>query len=156
MTPEEKSRFPSIFLAALAAIVLAVAALLLLTRNPKSAGTEAARLPMGPAEQAYRVNVRIFDLRMSRAANFLNQEVTFLFGSVANEGSRSIRDMEVTVEFFDSFNQVVLRDSQHLWSPRASALRPGEVRQFQLGFEHMPADWNHQYPSLRVTGLLLD
>ncbi len=156
MTQEEKSRFPATFLAGLAAVVLALAATLLLTRNPKTAGTTADRLPMGSAEQAYARNVRFVDLRMSRAANFLNQQVTFLFGSLSNEGTRSIRDIEVTVEFLDSFNRVVLRERQRLWSSRAGPLRPGDVRQFQLGFEHIPADWNHQYPSIRVTGLLLE
>ncbi len=156
MTQEEKSRLAATFLAGLAGIVLAVAAMLLLTRNSKTAGTTADRLPMGSAEQSYARKIRFLDLRMSRAANFLNQEVTFLFGSVSNEGTRSIQDIEVTVEFLDRFNRVVLRERQRLWSPRAGPLRPGEVRQFQLGFEHMPADWNHQYPSIRVTGLLLE
>jgi hypothetical protein len=93
--------------------------------------------------------------KVARAANFLNQEVTFVFGTVLNNGPRPIRQIEITLEFRDPFNQVVLRDMQRLFSPTAVSLAPNERRDFQLGYETLPAQWNQAYPTIRITGLQL-
>ncbi len=157
MNQEEKSRIPAAFLAGLGVVLLALGGVFLLSRSSRPAAPVAAeQLPMGEAEQVYAKQIRFSGLQMSRAANFLNQEVTFVFGSVSNEGARAIREIEVTIEFRDVFNQVVLRDNRRVLGPRATPLGAGQRRDFQFGFEHVPADWNHQYPSIRVSGLLLD
>lgn len=157
MRGEEKSGFPLAFLAGAAIVLLLLGGVYLLTRPASSGGSQAPpRLPMGALEQAYAHNIRFLDLKMSRAANFLNQEITFLFGVVANDGDRSIRDMEVTVEFRDQLNQVVLRETHRPLVARAAPLPPGQRREFELTFEHVPIDWNRQYPTIRVKGLVLE
>ncbi len=157
MIQQKKSRIPGPFLAGIVVVVLLVGGFVLLTRHTQPAESAAEqRRPMTATEQAYAKQIRFLDLKMSRAANFLNQEVTFVFGSVANDGARVIREVEVTVEFRDPFNQVVLRDTRPVLGPRTLPLAPGQRREFQFGFEHVPADWNRRYPSIRITGLLLD
>ena len=157
MIQEEKSRFSAAILAGGVAVLLLLGGIFWLTRNSGSPGPAAERrLPMAATEQAYAKQMRFVDPQMTRVANFLNQEVTIVFGSVVNDGPRAIREMEVTLEFHDIFNQVVLRDTRRLFGARALPLGPGQRREFQFNFEHVPADWNHQYPTLRVTGLLLD
>ncbi len=111
---------------------------------------------MGAAERAYAGQIHFQDQRMSRAANFLNQEVTFLFGTISNDGARAIREIEVSVEFRDQFNQVVLRDTRRLLGPRAAPVGARQRREYQVGFEHVPNDWNRQYPTFRIGGLLLE
>jgi hypothetical protein len=93
---------------------------------------------------------------MSRAANFLNQEVTYLSGTVANQGDRGVREIEVTIEFRDTLNQVVLRDARRLLGKVGGRLAPGERRDFRIAFDHVPADWNVQMPSVRIGGLELE
>lgn len=115
-----------------------------------------APLPMGATEQAYAGQIEFSGVQMSRAENFLGQEVTYLFCVVTNRGDRTVRQMEIAVEFRDAFQQVVLRDTRRVIGPRASPLRPGVSRELQLSWEHIPAYWNHQYPSIRITGLLLE
>ena len=157
MIQEDKSRTPAPFVAGIVVVGLLLGVVVLLMRHTRP--TESAveeHLPMTATEQAYARQIRFFDLRMSRAANFLNQEVTFVFGMAANDGSRTVRDIEATIEFHDLFNQVILRDTRRVLGPRTAPLGPGQHREFQFGFEHVPADWNHQYPSIRVTGLLLE
>lgn len=157
MQEEKSSGFPVAFLAGAGIMALLLGGLYFWTQP---SGTEAPhappRLPMGAAEQAYAARIQFLEIKMSRAANFLNQEVTFLFGTVSNEGNRTLRDMEVTVEFRDLLNQLVLRETQRLFGARPAPLPGGQRREFQLTFERVPADWNRQYPSLRITGLLLD
>lgn len=157
MTQEEKSSFTPAFLVGLAVVLLLFGGLFLLTRHARSVQpAPRQRLPMTATEQAYAKHIRFLDPQMNRVANFLNQEVTIIFGSVANDGSRTISEMEVTLEFHDLFNQVVLRDTRRLFGWRAAPLGPGQRQDFQFNFEHIPADWNRQYPTLRVTGLLLE
>ena len=157
MIQEDKSRIPGAFLAGLVVVLLLLGGLLLLTRGTKVAGPAAEPpLRFTSTEQAYASHIHFSDFKMTRAANFLDQEVTFLFGTVSNDGPRTIREIEVTIEFRDVFNQVVLRDPRRILGPRSAPLAPGQRREFQIGFEHIPADWNRQLPSIRVTALLLE
>src|SRR5271165_4958142 len=47
-------------------------------------------LKMTPAEQAYLKNIRVEKIALSRAENFLHQEVTTLSGEVVNDGPERI------------------------------------------------------------------
>jgi len=154
---EEKSNFPAALLAGSVVVLLSLGGVYLLTRNTKpSTSRVEEHLRLGPAEQAYTEHIHLRDLQMGRAANFLNQEVTFVFGALSNDGARAIRDIEVTVEFRDLLNQVVLRETRRPLGRPAVPLPGGRGREFQLSFEHVPMDWNRQYPTLRVTGLVLE
>jgi hypothetical protein len=118
--------------------------------------------PMGAEEQAYRDQVEISNLELSRWANFLGQEVTYLDGVVTNHGQHNLVALELTVEFTDPYGQVVLRETIRPIGDRLSplgapqgALPPRQSRTFRAGFEHMPADWNQGTPRIRISGLLL-
>ena len=151
---EERSRLPVAFLVGIVIVALLVGAAVLYSRYSAPAETDLDKpLPMGPAEHAYAEQIHFLEPKMSRAANFLNQEVTFVFGTVENGGNRKVKQIEITLEFHDPFNQVVLRDVQRLFLPSATPMLPGQQRDFQVGYEHLPAQWNNGYPSIRVTGL---
>ena len=153
---DEKSRAPMVLLVGIAAALALIGVIYLVGRlTPAPAKVVEQPLPMGPAEQAYAQNIQFLEPKVARAANFLNQEVTFVFGTVLNNGPRAIRQIEVTLEFHDVFNQVVLRDKQRLFSPTAVPLSPNDRRDFQLGYETLPAQWNQAYPTIRITGLQL-
>ena len=157
MTEESKSRAPIVlFVGALAMLVLIAGFYLLNRVVPAPARPVVQPLPMGPAEESYGKQIVFLEPKVARAANFLNQEITFVFGAVLNNGSRNIRQIEVTLEFHDVFNQVVLRDKQRLFGAAAIPLGPQKQRDFQLGYETMPAQWNQAYPTVRITGLALE
>jgi hypothetical protein len=92
---------------------------------------------------------------MAHSTNFLNQEFTFVAGSIVNSGDRALVGLQVVIEFHDQFNQTVLRDSEIILPPTALPLPAGQTRDFQVILERIPSDWNRQYPSIRVTGLVL-
>ena len=129
----------------------------LLTRLLGSNGpATAVKLPFGAAEQAYAERIHFSDLHMSRSTNMIKQEFTYVTGIMSNDGDRNIHAMEVTVEFHDAMNQVILRDSQFVIAPQGDPpLNAGLSREFQVTLEHVPAEWNQEYPSIRVTGLNL-
>lgn len=154
MTNESKSDFPIAFLVGAAIVALMVGSVFFLTRNAKP-GPSVVALPMGTQEQSYAAKIRFADFQMGRAQNLLNQESTYIGGSVANEGDRAVRDIEVTVEFHDAMNQVVLRETRRLMGSYGVPLPARASREFQFTFDHVPPDWNVQVPTIRVTGLLL-
>jgi hypothetical protein len=119
----------------------------------KSVAGQPASLPFGAAEQAYAAQIHFSALRLTQASNMLNQEFTYVVGTVSNSGNRAVRAIEVTVEFHDLVNQLVLRDTVRVFPPGTPPLSPTHERDFQLTFEHVPAGWNHQPPAIRVTGL---
>ncbi|MGC1415101.1 MAG: FxLYD domain-containing protein [Candidatus Acidiferrum sp.] len=139
--------------AATIAIALAIVMWPSSGRNPGSLPRE-TQLPFGSAEQAYAPNLHIDDLALSRAENFLNQEVTNLAGRVTNAGNLPLSNVELTVEFSDEFGQVVLRESRAVFTAQAPQLAPGEHRNFEISFEHIPTSWNIQQPTVRVSGIL--
>lgn len=114
-------------------------------------------LTMGAAEQDYvpHIEFEAQAQQVARATNFLSQEVTFVFGTVKNNGPRPIRQIEITLEFHDVFKQVVLRDKERLFSPDAIPLESDHMRDFQITYETMPAQWDQAYPAIRITGLNL-
>jgi hypothetical protein len=153
---EPKSRAPIILGVGAVAALLVIAGIYLVghftpATTPVAAPEKA--LPMGPAEQAYAQQIHFSSPTMGRAANFLNQEVTFIFGTVSNDGPRAIRQIEITVEFRDPFNQVVLRDTQRLFNPAAGPLAPNDHQDFQLSYETLPATWAQTYPTIHISGL---
>jgi hypothetical protein len=137
-------------------LVLASIAVLLVQHSHRSAANAVQHLPFGPEEQTYAPRIHILDLRMARASNFLDQEITYVAGTLANDGVSTIRDAELTVEFHDSSGHVVLRESRNVVGSRGSAITGGQRRDFQFSLESVPNTWNQQYPAVRITGLALE
>jgi hypothetical protein len=154
---EDRSRLP-IALAAGAAVVLVLfGGLLLVSRTMRTHGPAAVEtLPFGAAEQAYAQRIHFTNMQMARATNFLNQEFTYVAGTISNDGTRTLRRLQVTLEFHDPLNQVVLRETQLLITSPARPLDGGQRRDFQVTLEHVPVTWDQQYPSIRVSGVVLE
>ena len=110
---------------------------------------------MSDAEKDYATNVRVENLAMSRAENFLHQEVTILNAEVVNGGPQAIATLELSVEFSDEMNQVVLREARAVLGTPPAVLASGERRSFEISFDHVPPSWNMQLPAVRVTSLQL-
>jgi hypothetical protein len=111
----------------------------------------------------YATNLKLSDLKMSAAENFVGASVTYLDGSVSNTGDKIVTHALVHVSFKDSLGQLVQAEDAPLRVLRttgpypeavdlnAAPLAPGQSRPFRLTFEHVTADWNHEYPQLQVT-----
>jgi hypothetical protein len=97
--------------------------------------------------------IRLENISLSRAENFLHQEVTTISGEIVNGGDRQIHGIELTIEFFDEMNQIALRETRSVLAPGAAPLAPGERRSFEVSFEHISSSWNMQPPVTRITGL---
>jgi len=115
------------------------------------------------APHPYAANVKLSDLKMSAAENFVGASVTYLDGTVANSGNKTVTHVMVHLAFKDSLGQVAQAEDLPLHvlqtgGPYPDAvdlsslpLAPGQSRKFRLTFEHVTADWNREYPELQVT-----
>jgi hypothetical protein len=153
----DRSGFPAAFAIGAVIVLLLVAGLVLVTRSIQPhRTTAAATLPFGTEEQNYAADIHFQDVAFSQSSNLLNQEFTYATGKISNDGSRAVRGLEITLEFHDQFSQVILRETQRAVELTAAPLPPGQQRDFQITIEqHIPSTWNQQYPSIRVTGLVL-
>jgi hypothetical protein len=137
-----------------ALVVVVVAVLVLLSR-----GT-----PKGPAPpHPYAANLKLSDLKMSAAQNFVGASVTYIDGTVTNTGDQTVVHAMVHVNFKNSMDQVAQAEDVALRVlqttgpyPDAvdlstSPLAPRQSKPFRLTFEHISADWNQAYPELQVT-----
>jgi hypothetical protein len=143
---EQKSSRRTVVLSGLVAALVVGCFLLVFAPFHKNKGRGALNpdVPMSSAEQAYLKKIDIANLTASRAENFLHQEVTTLNGEVLNGGDQFVADIRVTFDFTDDMNQIVLRETREILASTDAALAPGEKRNFEISFEHVPPSWNVQ------------
>src|SRR3989440_8955609 len=145
--PPQRGQFSFALFVAGAAVVIVLSAVYLWPgRQSPSRGTQETHPPFGPAERAYAPKIHFENLGLSRAENFLNQEVTILNGEAVNTGDRPLSELEVTVAFVDQMNQIALRETRSVLGATAAPLASGERRPLEISFEHIPASWNRQLP----------
>jgi hypothetical protein len=110
---------------------------------------------MTPAERDYTKNIQVEKLALRREENFLHQVVTTLSGEVLNNGTKPVVALMLTIEFHDTMNQIVLRETRSILGVRAAPLAPGERREFEIAFDNIPPSWDMQQPSLQFALLRL-
>jgi hypothetical protein len=142
-------------------VVLAVSIVLLLLAfflwrastkkvQPAATGSQDAQ---GPDERAYTSKVGVDHIEISRAENFLHQEVTTISGEISNGGNRALASVELTIEFYDDLNQIAQRETRSLFGAPGPAVPPGDHREFEVSFEHISSAWNMRQPVMKITAV---
>ena len=156
---EARRQFPIALAAAAVIVALAIGAISLLSRHSQSAAPSAGVKPMafGPAEQAYAPHVHLTDIQLSKSSNLLNQQFTYINGTVSNDGDRAIAGMALTVEFYSDVDnkKLALRDTEPVITSNDPPLPAGQNRPFTMTMDRYPDGWNQQMPKLAVSGLVL-
>ncbi len=135
-------------------VVVVIAIIALLSRSePKSAKTP----------HPYISNVKLSNVKMSAAENFVGASVTYIDGTITNTGDKTLTRVMVHVTFKDSMGQVAQTEDVPLHvlqtggpypdavDLNVSPLAPGQSKPFRLTFESISAQWNHEYPELQTT-----
>src|SRR6201987_2273795 len=137
----------------IAVVVAIVVILLLISRTEQKA-------PTGPPP--YAANIKFSDLKMSAAENFVGATVSYIDGTVTNSGSQTVTHVVADVTFRDSMGQLAHRETVPLRVLQTSGPYPdavdltvsplaaGQSKPFRLTFEGISAQWNHEYPELKV------
>lgn len=116
--------------------------------QPAATGTQDVG---APDERAYTSNVGVDHVEISRAENFLHQEVTTISGEISNGGNRSLASVDLTIEFYDDLNQIAQRETRSLFGLPGPPIPPGDHREFEVSFEHISSLWNMRQPVVKVT-----
>jgi hypothetical protein len=137
-----------------AAVVLVVGIVAFLLRSqPK--GT------MAP--HPYAASLKLSDLKMSAAENFVGASVTYLDGNIANSGDKTVTHAVVHLDFKDSLGQITQTEDVPIRILQttgpypdtvdlsAAPLAPGQSKPFRLTLEHVSDSWNREYPGMQVT-----
>lgn len=115
------------------------------------------------APHPYASNLKLSDLKMSAAENFVGASVTYIDGTVTNAGDKTVAHAVVHVAFKNSLGEIAQAEDVPLHvlqtsgpypdavDLRALPLAPGQGKPFRLTFEHISSDWNQAYPDLQVT-----
>lgn len=150
--PSESSLRPILVGIVVVGIVIGILALILHSEQPKPA-----------APPAYAANLKFSDLRTSAAQNFAGTTVSYLDGTITNNGDKTVIHATAQITFKDEMEQVAQRDDLPLRVLRTgglydeavdlnlSPLAPGQSKPFRLTFDSISAQWNHAYPDLQIT-----
>ena len=151
---EERDSSRVIIVIAVVGVIVVMLAIALLLREPPKAAN---------AVSPYAASLKLSDFKMSAAENFIGATVTYFDGKITNTSDKTVTRVVVEVVFQDDMGQVALRDQVPLRLLRDTGpytepvdlsvmpLAPGEIQPFRLTFDHISAQWNRQYPEIRVT-----
>jgi hypothetical protein len=118
--------------------------------QPAATGSQDAQ---GPDERAYTSMVGVDHVEISRAENFLHQEVTTISGEISNGGNRALASVELTIEFYDDLNQIAQRETRGLFGAPGPVVPTGDHREFEVSFEHISSAWNMRQPVMKITAV---
>ena len=142
---------PPVGLAAVAAIALAVAALAGCGGSPKQEAKPAATAE----ETVYLQNIQITPGRVEAAQNFLEHTVTTIYGTVTNNGKKTVRQLEISLTFSDIEGKPIEQKSATPLANDDPPLKPGETREFHLSFDQVPVMWNQGAPQMSAARIVL-
>ena len=151
---EERDSSRLIIVIAVAGVLAVMLGIALLMREPPKAAKTAS---------PYIASLKLSDFKMSAAENFIGATVSYVDGSITNSGDKTVTHVVVEVTFKDELGQLAQREEVPLRVVRSngaytepvdlsvSPLAPGQTEPFRLTFDSISAQWNHQYPEIRVT-----
>ena len=151
---EERDHSRLIIVGAVAVVIaLALGAAFLLREPPKKVA----------APSPYIAQLKLSDFKMSAAENFIGSTVSYIDGTITNASNKTVTRVAVQVNFQDSMGQLAQREELPLRVVRTNGaylepvdltvapLAPGQSQPFRLTFDSISAQWNHQYPDIRIT-----
>ncbi len=159
-SPEEKQSRPvlTFVIAAVVVTAMSLSAWVLFhdsAKNRNSFNGATIKVNMTQTEKDYLSKLFVKDIKLSRAENFLHQEVTILSGTIMNSGTQTVTELDLTIQFSDQMDQVALRETRGVLGAPPVPIGPGQERAFEISFDHVPPTWNMQQPTLRVAVIAL-
>jgi hypothetical protein len=156
-TVEQRDTSRRTILVAIAVIVVLVGIVALVLREkPK---------PVTPPPP-YAASLKISDLKLSQAQNFVGATVTYVDGTLLNSGDQTVTHVEVRVTFRDMYGQIAQVEELPIKVLSTTGPYPdtadlsvvpltsGQSSAFRLIFEHLSGQWNQAQPDLQITGVM--
>lgn len=131
-------------------LLAGVAGLLYLNYKAKQPPPELPPLTGDAREYVKAGHLPISEVQMGAHESYLKQQVVEITGKIGNTGNRVIETAEIYCVFYDTYNQVVLRERVPIVSKKMGKLAPGETKDFRLPFDNIPEGWNQALPQIVI------
>lgn len=156
---EEKRNWSPIIVGLVAVLAL-VYALVLWTRAP---------IVTGPQPNPYAGNLKLSDMKLSAAENYVGGTVTYLDVNIANTGDRALTGAQMHAVFKNSMGQVVqtenlpihllvenhMTGTPDLVDLSRDPISPGQTKTVRMTLEHISSDWDQSAPEMQLVNLKL-
>jgi hypothetical protein len=109
--------------------------------------------PITPEAKAYVKHLALADVGMTEAEAFNGTKLIEIKGTIGNQGERPLKQVEITCIFYDTYNQIVLRDRQPIVRASTGGLKPGETKPFRLAFDSLSENWNQALPQVVIASI---
>ena len=158
-TPQEKRNWLP-FLIGLIAVLVVVGIIALVNRG--GGKTEAQANP-------YAANLKLSDMKLSAAENYMGGTVTYLDVSITNSGDKALVGAKIHAIFKNSLDQVVQTETlplhvlvenrmggyPDLVDLSRDPIGPGQIKTVRMTLEHISDDWNRATPEMQLVDLKL-
>ena len=158
-SPDQKRNWIPL-LVGLVAVVVAVGAILFFLR-PKSQG--------GIEPNPYAEKLKLSDIKLSAAENYVGGTVTYLDFNITNTGYQALVGADVKAQFKDTMGQIVQKETiplhvlvenqlagyPDLVDMSRAPIGPGQTKTVRITLEHVSDAWNQSYPDMELVNLKL-
>ena len=142
------------------ALLAFVLALVIASRSPVS---------IAPQQNPYAGNLKLSDVKLSAAENYVGGTVTYLDVNITNDGNQTLTGAQMHAVFKNTMGQVVqtetlplhvLVENQMAGYPdlvdlSRSPIGPGQTKTVRMTLDHISADWDNNPPEMELSGLKL-
>ena len=147
-------------LVGLLAVLVAIGAILYFGRHKTNASTET---------NPYTQQLKLSDIKLSAAENYMGGTVTYLDFNIINTGGRALVGASVHAEFKNSLGQIVQKETlplhvlvenqlagyPDLVDMSRAPVGPGQTKTVRITLEHISDDWDRSYPQMELVDLKL-
>ncbi len=110
-------------------------------------------LALTPDAKEYVKSLKLSEVGIKANESYLKQMVVEIDGKITNGGNRPLDQVEVYCVFYDTYQQVVLRERVPIVKVSTGGLKPGDTKSFRLPFDTVSDNWNHVTPQIVIAGI---
>jgi hypothetical protein len=157
---QEEKRNWAPFLIGGVALLAFVAFLLIVTHAP---------VKIEPQQNPYAQNLKLTDMKLSAAENYVGGTVTYLDVNITNTGSQTLTGAQMHAVFKNSMGQVVqtetlplhllvenhMTGTPDLVDLSRDPIAAGQTKTVRMSLEHISDDWDRNAPDMQLVNLKL-
>jgi hypothetical protein len=151
-TATEQKSIPVALLVVALVVILGAGFFLYLDRASQRPAPAPA--PLTAEAKAYVHSLQLMDVEMQKHESYMKQAVVEITGKIGNNGSHTLRVVEINCVFYDPYGQLVLRSRVPIVGLKMGGLAPGEIKSFRLAFDDIPDSWNQALPQLVIAQIV--
>jgi hypothetical protein len=158
-SPDQKRNWVPL-LVGVAAILVALAAILLFSRHKTQVGSE---------PNPYAQQLKLSDIKLSAAENYMGGTVTYLDFNITNTGNEALVGADVKAQFKNTLGEIVQKETlplhvlvenqlagyPDLVDLSRAPIGPGQTKTVRITLEHISDDWDRSYPQMELVDLKL-